>query len=230
MRNSDRSLKKDWNKINNYLKMNSSECIFWNVDTQVDFVSPQGKLYVPGAELLKPVWNKLTHLAKNKALVVVNTADWHFSGSAELSDSPDFIHTFPEHCMANTRGAEYIKETIPENPFVIDWQKNSDLNNGFIDPSKYRNYIIRKDAFDVFRGNPFTEQILKILSPKTVIVYGVTTNVCVNDAVVGLAKRVEKVVVVEDAIKELPNIPLPFENWENLGVEMMKLEEVEGLF
>ncbi len=46
--------------------MKVSDCIFWNVDTQFDFVSPDGKLYVPGAELLKPNWKKLTQLAKSK--------------------------------------------------------------------------------------------------------------------------------------------------------------------
>ena len=83
---------------------------------------------------------------------------------------------------------------------------------------------------DVFKGNPFTENILKIIAPKTVIVYGVTTNVCVNDAVLGLVNRVKRVIVVEDAIKELPNIPLPFEKWIELGVELLPLYKVEKLF
>jgi nicotinamidase/pyrazinamidase len=102
------------------------------------------------------------------------------------------------------------------------------MNN--ITSGKYRNFLIRKDAFDVFQGNRNTEQLLKQLSPETVVVYGVTTNVCVNDAVVGLAKRVNRVIVIENAIKELPNIPLPFENWKKLGVEMRSLDEVIGLF
>jgi nicotinamidase/pyrazinamidase len=48
--------------------MNTSDWLFWNVDTQFDFVSPQGKLYVPGAELLKTNWSKLTQLAKSKSI------------------------------------------------------------------------------------------------------------------------------------------------------------------
>lgn len=210
--------------------MNVCDCIFWNVDTQFDFVSPNGKLYVPGAELLKEKWRKLTEIAKSNSLVVINSADWHYSNSPEISDSPNFINTFPEHCMANTTGAEYVEETNPENPLIIDWKKESNIREELINPSEYRNYIIRKDTFDVFKEHPFTERILKILLPKTVIVYGVTTNICVNDAVVGLVEHVEKVIVVEDAIKELPNIPLPFENWKKLGVNMMNLEEVEKLF
>jgi len=211
-------------------KMNSSDCIFWNVDTQFDFVSPQGKLYAPGAELLKPNWKKLSQLAKRKSITVINTADWHYADSAELSSNPDFINTFPLHCMANSEGAEFIEESKPENALVINWESETKINEKLKEIKKYQNYVIRKDAFDVFKGNPFTEQILEQLSPKTVIVYGVTTNVCVNDAVVGLAQRVDRVIVVEDAIKELPNIPLPFESWKKLGVELMQLAEIESLF
>lgn len=203
--------------------MNSSEILFWNVDTQIDFISPAGKLYVQGAELLKPVWSRITSLAKQKSIRVVNTADFHFENSPELSTNPDFVKTFPQHCMAHTKGAEYIKETDPEDPFIIAWtgkiKKNTVLKN--------RNIVIRKDAFDVFEGNLNTDLVLEILNPKKVYVYGVTTNVCVKDAVNGLAKRVEEVFVVEDAIKELPNIPLPFDDWEKLGVKMIQLKELE---
>ena len=210
--------------------MKFSDCIFWNVDTQVDFVSPHGKLYVPGAELLKPIWKKITEFANHNSITIVNTADWHYSNSAELSPNPDFINSFPQHCMVNSSGAEYIDETKPENPVIIDWETKNAFDKDKIDAQKHQNYVIRKDAFDVFKGNPFTNQIVNLLSPKTVIVYGVTTNVCVNDAVIGLAQRVNNVIVIEDGIKELPNIPLPFENWSKLGVKLLNFSEIENLF
>ncbi len=203
-----------------------SDLLFWNVDTQLDFVSPDGKLYVQNAELLKPIWEKITRLAKINSIRVVNTADYHYPDSVELSSTPNFINTFPPHCMANSKGAEYIIETNPENPIVFNWNKN---DTELFDIEKNRNIIIRKDAFDVFKGNRLTESILKYLKPKIVMVYGVTTNVCVNDAVVGLSDRVETVYVIEDAIKELPNIPLPFDNWKKLGVRIIQLKDLEKL-
>jgi len=206
-----------------------SKLIFWNVDTQFDFVSPQGKLYVPGAELLKPNWERLTKLDKTKSIIVVNTADWHHANSAELSDNPDFVNTFPQHCMANTPGAAFIEETNPEDSHVVDWDKDFRLMEVLINKEKIRNYTFRKDAFDVFKGNQYAELVLNVLSPKIVIVYGVTTNVCVNDAVVGLARMGNSVIVVEDAIKELPNIPLPFDNWRKMGVDLMQLSRIENL-
>ncbi|WP_346863070.1 cysteine hydrolase family protein [uncultured Draconibacterium sp.] len=206
--------------------MSDTPVLFWNVDTQFDFVEPAGKLYVPGAEKLKTTWNVLTKLAAKKNYRVINTADFHYTNSAELSDAPDFISTFPEHCMANTKGAEYVEETEPADPVTFDWDK---VYLTLDEVKTKRNIVIRKDAFDVFAGNPHTESIVEILAPKVVVVYGVTTNVCVNDAVLGLAKRIEKVYVVEDAIKELPNIPLPFENWKKLGVEMIKFKELQNM-
>ena len=207
--------------------MDFTSLLFWNVDTQFDFVVPTGKLYVQKAELLKPKWKRLTDLAKLKNIRVVNTADFHYPNSAELDTNPDFVNTFPAHCMANTVGADYVEETSPENPIVFDWDKEYKSVSELVKNKENRNIIIRKDAFDVFIGNLITESILKSLSPKIVVVYGVTTNVCVNDAVVGLAGRVEKVYVIEDAIKELPNIPLPFENWKKMGVELIQLNELE---
>lgn len=203
--------------------MENEKLIFWNVDTQVDFVEPGGKLYVEGAEKIKPLWQQITDFAKQKNIRVVNTADFHYPESAELSDNPDFVNTFPQHCMANTSGAEYVAETQPEEAVEFDWDKDYD---SFDAVESARNIVVRKDAFDVFVGNPYTDNMLQVLSPETVVVYGVTTNVCVNDAVVGLSKRVKRVIVLKDAIKELPNIPLPFDEWEKLGVEMMTFEDL----
>lgn len=209
--------------------MDFTNWLFWNVDTQIDFVYPRGKLYVQGAEDIRPQWKELTKLAKENSIRVVNTADYHYANSAELDSSPDFINTFPEHCMAGTRGADYIRETDPEDPIIFDWDKEYLFTPELFNSEDHRNFIIRKDAFDVFDGNPMTETILKQLNPDTVVVYGVTTNVCVDAAVKGLVKKVNKVYVIKDAIKELPNIPLPFEAWKKKGVEMITLPKLKKL-
>lgn len=209
--------------------MDTSNWLFWNVDTQIDFIYPRGKLYVQDAENLRPQWKRLTRLADKKKIQVVNTADYHYPNSAELDANPDFEKTFPEHCMANTRGADFIKETDPEDAAIFDWDKEYLLTPELFELGKYRNFIIRKDAFDVFSGNPATEVILKNIKPDTVVVYGVTTNVCVDAAVKGLTRKVKNVYVVKDAIKELPNLPLPFNDWKKKGVQMIQLKELEKM-
>lgn len=207
--------------------MDLSDWLFWNVDTQKDFVNPKGKLYVEGAEKLKPNWKQLTRLAKEKSIRTVNTADFHFYNSPEIDSNPDYVKTFPEHCIANSTGAEFIKETNPEEPVIFDWNREYLITPEILDREKYRNFIVRKDAFDVFSGNPWTNKIIQLIKPKTVVVYGVTTNICVDFAVKGLAKKTKNIWVVEDAVKELPGIPLPFDDWKKLGIQLLSLEELK---
>ncbi len=197
--------------------------IFWDVDTQYDFMKSTGKLYVPDAEIIENNLTKLTQLAERKKIVVINTADWHNINSKELSNNPDYINTFPQHCMKNTKGAEFVQATNPKDPYKVGWE-NKDLDLEEI--TRRRNIIIYKDMFDVFKGNPKTEQIVRIINPDRVVVYGVATNVCVNDAVNGLLERKIKVYVPTDAIKELPGLPLPYDNWTKKGVILTKTNEI----
>jgi len=184
--------------------------IFWNVDTQKDFINKDGALYVEGAESIKPNLKKLTSMAVNYNIPVVNTMDWHKETDEELSDEPDFVNTFPKHCMAHTKGAGFIKETVPTHSKSI---------------------IVKKNRFDVFAGNGDIEQILEDIKPNIVVVYGVATNVCVNFAVLGLVVRGYEVIVVKDAIKELPQLDVDaiYDSWESAGVTFETTDNIEKL-
>lgn len=201
--------------------------LFWNVDTQIDFIEPTGKLYVKSAEKLKPALKKITNFAKENHIRVINTCDFHLINSNELSPNPDYITTFPEHCMAGTRGAEFIEETKPHLPAIVDWMTQLAILPQLANVNQFRNIVIRKDAFDVFEGNPYTSRILNLIHPEKVFVYGVTTNVCVDKAVCGLVEMGYKVFVFEDAIKELPKIPLPYKHWKELGVKMIESGKIK---
>ena len=74
-----------------------------------------------------------SNLASENSIKVVNSADWHYPNSEELSMNPDFINTFPEHCMANTLGARFVSETNPENPLIIDIRTPAEYEAGFIE-------------------------------------------------------------------------------------------------
>ena len=215
------------NHLGNILeRVRPKELIFYNVDTQYDFMYQSlimmdgstfnGTLAIPGAELIVYNLEQLTAYAAKKELRTVNTADWHTKDSKEFSDEPDFIATFPAHCLMDTKGAEFITATRPKNPYVIDWQ-DSDFDPK--DMLKYRNIVVYKDTFDVFSGpsKPHIKKVIDTIRPISAVVYGVATNVCVNDAVNGLLKSGVDVYVVTDAIKELPGSKLDeiFGNWKD---------------
>jgi nicotinamidase/pyrazinamidase len=213
------------------------DIIFWNVDTQYDFMrndeSFKGALPIAGAQVIEKNLEKLTKMAKMYDIDVVNTADWHTLHDVEISNTPDFKSTYPQHCMANSRGAEYIPATKPKDPQIISWQDKECRG-----VSKYlgaRNFVLYKNDFDIFKGNPHTDTLLNELNPDMVFVYGVATNVCVDYAVHGLLDRKKKVYVVTDAIKELPNeiAATPLEKilglWKDRGVELISTKKTREM-
>ncbi|HLD07358.1 MAG TPA: cysteine hydrolase family protein [Candidatus Nanoarchaeia archaeon] len=204
--------------------------IFWNVDTQYDFMRDDelyhGLLYIPGAQGIESNLDRLTKLAAQRGIIVVNTADWHDEQSAEISATPDFKTTFPRHCMIGTPGAAYVPATAPARPYIIDWRDEH------IDPAqvlRHRNIVLYKDAFDIFAGSRHADPALQLLDPQRVIVYGVATNVCVDRAVHGLRDRGKEVSVVQDAIKELPGtLEQTLASWSARSVHLIRTDEVAG--
>ena len=207
------------------------EIVFWNVDTQYDFMrndaSHKGTLHVKNAIDIEENLAYLTKLAKEYDIRVINTGDWHTLKSREISDNPDYKTTFPKHCMIGTKGAEFVPATNPENPYIVDWRNNF-YNKKHLKNS--RNVIIYKDYLDVFSGNRHTDDILKTIKLKKVIVYGVATEPCVDFAVKGLRERGVDVLVPTDAVKELPtsNQQEILNTWKNKGVKLITTKDVKN--
>ena len=59
------------------MKLDPLTTVLVDVDTQVDFVEPEGALYVPSAEKLKPNFAKLVRAARDAGVPVVASADAH---------------------------------------------------------------------------------------------------------------------------------------------------------
>lgn len=203
--------------------------IFWNVDTQYDFMRNdeefRGALTVENARTIEGNLERLTKYAEKNDVQVVNTADWHTPESKEFSENPDFMKTFPPHCLSGTKGAEYVPATKPKDPYTIDWRSES------FDESEVksrRELVLYKDAFDIFSGSPHSDKVVDTINPDRVIVYGVATNVCVNYAVNGLLERGVETYVVADAIKELPNLPLDevLKSWTSKGAKLVTTDYV----
>ena len=173
-----------------------SGTILWDVDTQVDFVLPEGKLYVPGAEQVAPAMRRLVEAARAAGLVHVASADDHELTDAEISDQPDFQTTYPPHCLRGTRGARKVDETEQEDPVPIGLE---------LLPDRYfrgREFLILKKNFDVFT-NPNTDRLLAALDPDEIVVFCVATDVCDDAAIRGFLERGRRVRFVEDAARGL---------------------------
>jgi nicotinamidase/pyrazinamidase len=85
--------------------------VFFDVDTQIDFVYPAGALYVPGAELILPVIGELNR----RAPVVISTMDAH------SEDDPEF-QIYPPHCVIGTTGQHKPAITLTDGQLTLEKQ------------------------------------------------------------------------------------------------------------
>jgi len=199
--------------------------ILWDVDTQFDFMLPGGKLYVPGAEETVPAMKRLVDAARAGGIVHVASADDHELTDAEISAEPDFVTTYPPHCLRGTRGARKIPETDQEDPVPLALEPV---------PDRYlegREFLLLKKNFDVFT-NPHTERLLERLDPEQIVVFGVATDVCDDAAIRGFLARGLKVRFVEDAARGLDDdrVAISTAFWREQGVEFTNAEVIAGTF
>ena len=201
--------------------------LFWDVDTQVDFILPDGKLYVTGAEQIRANLALLTTHARQAGRIVASV-DYHAETDPEISHNPDYIDTFPPHCLIDTPGQLKIEETTPADPLWIDTDliPAETLRERL---SEHRGeIIIRKKRFDVF-SNPNVDAVLNELNPSEIVLYGVALDVCNRFAVEGLLERnVAPISLVLDASRAIdPNRGEALvETWRDRGVRVVSTSDI----
>jgi len=200
--------------------------ILWDVDTQVDFMEPSGKLYVPGAADVAAAMERLVDASRAAGVVHVASADDHELTDPELSDTPDFRNTFPPHCLRGTHGAEKILETKQRDPLPLSHVAYppglvAELVTG------RREILVLKKSFDVFT-NPNADALLAALDPDEIVVFGVATDVCDDAAIRGFLARGRRVSFVEDAARGLDEarIAACTAVWRERGVGFTTAEAV----
>lgn len=202
--------------------MQGKALIGWVVDVQNDFMRPDGRLYVkdlgddsdPGAVEAQAAIERTVEWMRTHCDLMVFTGDWHDYGDAEIDpvDPDPSSGTYPPHCMGRSddpderEGAEILESVRPAHPVSLelgaDDREARQVAALAVDES--RPVFIQKTRFDVFEGNEATEALVRGL--RDVLerdlefwVAGVARDVCVTNAVDGLAERGYDVVAVSDA-------------------------------
>lgn len=173
--------------------MPPSRIIFWEVDTQADFMLPRGRMYVAGAEKIIPNIKRLVDVARQGNVLLVSDACRH------SKDDPEF-QTFPPHCIRGTPGARIIPEGLAQTFYTIANDEKCQLPKNLL---SYQQLILEKQTLDVF-DNPHTGVIVDRLGKEVeYVIFGVVTEYCVRLAAKGLLARGRKVSIVKDAIETL---------------------------
>ena len=163
------------------------DVVFVDIDTQADFMEPEGHLYVPGAEKIADTLERLLEFARERSIPVLASMDTHVPDDREFA-------TFPPHCVAGTPGHAKISQTAPA---VSKWVTMEERD---VAPVAGETLLIEKHSFDVFE-NPNTARLVEDLQAKEYVVFGVATDYCVRAAALGLMERGQSVTVVSDCVR-----------------------------
>ena len=205
------------------------QTIFWDVDTQFDFMRPEGKLYVPGAvEIIEKV-SEVRKFALDNGYSMIADIDWHSTENKEISDSPDFKQTFPPHCMAGSPGSERVGYlgSVPIE-YVEIGEMSNDILKKLVDKDQFH-IVIRKETIDVFE-NPNTDKLIQLVRPKVMIVFGVALDFCVLYVLRGLTRHPGiKLYLLKDAVKGLQKRPDEevFDELRKMGVKITNFTDLK---
>jgi nicotinamidase/pyrazinamidase len=97
--------------------------VFFDIDTQIDFVYPAGALYVPGAEHILPVIGELNR----RAPLLISSMDAH------TEDDPEF-QIYPHHCVVGTAGQHKPAITLCDGQVIIEKQKLDCFSSPDLEP------------------------------------------------------------------------------------------------
>lgn len=185
-----------------------------DVDTQFDFMHPEGNLYVPQAETLSDNFKSLIAFAQSQDIPIIASVDAHDK------DDPEFKQ-FPPHCVKGTAGQKKVDETAIEDALVIE---NAPLS---LDLSQTRAVVLEKVIFSLF-GNPNADAVLNHFEAEEFVVFGLATDYCVKAAALGLRERGHKVSLVTDAIKAvtLEGEQSALAEMKSAGVKFISTQEV----
>jgi nicotinamidase/pyrazinamidase len=182
------------------------------VDMQCGFTSLcPAELPVPGGLEIVPNVNRLLDLPWAR---IDASIDWHPPDHCSFLGQRDNL--YPPHCVAGTRGAEFLPGLKVERLHAI-WRK------GF-----QRDF----EAYAVTAQHPGMPALLRATGIDTVVVCGIATNICCFFAARDLRKAGFGVTMVEDASAgiDVPAAGLfqakAKEDGQRLGIRYRKMQEL----
>ncbi len=198
------------------------DVIFWEVDTQADFMLPHGKLYVPGAERLLPNIHRLTDAVRNDDIFLVSHGCFH------TVDDPEFAQ-FSPHCIEGTEGAKFVTEALTNKVAVVPNEESAMLPS---DLSQFQQVLLQKQTLDIFESRHAESLIRRLPRAAEIVVFGVVTEYCVRLAAKGLLQRGRRVSIVHDAIETLnpANGRNTLDELQSLGASLITTDQALARF
>jgi len=149
------------------------------VDVQGDFVEG-GSLAVEGGRALAARIATELLIEPHPYDLIVTTQDWHVDPGKHFSETPNFVDSWPRHCVADTPGAEILPE-------VTAALSKLNVNQEIVLKGQY------EDAYSGFMGrNDYGVKLADILREAgvgSVDVVGLAADYCVASTAIDSARE-----------------------------------------
>lgn len=178
------------------------------VDMQEDFVEGGNLAVQGGRQVAENIASNLLSECYFYDLIVT-TQDWHINPGDHFSDEPDFVDSWPVHCVADSDGARILP--IVENRLGdLDVPRERILKGQF------------EDAYSGFMGSTVEgksmAQLLQDSDISIVDVVGVAGNYCVKSTAIDSARAGFVTRILNDYVAWIPN-----------GTEAEALQEISNM-
>jgi nicotinamidase/pyrazinamidase len=145
------------------------------VDVQNDFAVPRGSLYVRGGTAVVRRANQEIARASAAGAGIFYTQDWHPPSTPHFAKDGG---TWPEHCVAETWGAELHARLRVLGPVVRKGSNGEDSYSGFT----------MRDLQSGRTRPTELEGLLRARSIRRVVVAGLATDYCVKETAIDAAR------------------------------------------
>lgn len=194
--------------------------VLLGIDLQRDFMDPNGKLSVSGAQSIVGNIKTLTKTGEETGALLFLSGDNHPSTDPSFNTNGG---AWPPHCVTDTDGQQIIPEaltsrtvTIPTTPCAVP-RLSTDTQ-----------LIFEKQDYSIVSNSTFLKTLNQIENP-LFIVYGVATDYCVKATVMDLRQLGYPVYVVTDAIKAVKDDSGALEQMQLAGARAITTADVPSI-
>ena len=181
------------------------------VDVQNDFL-PGGSLAVPRGDEVVPVLNRYLNIFVANNLSVYATRDWHPERHCSFKAQGG---SWPPHCVADTRGAEFAAALqLPPSAVIVS-----------------KAATVGQDAYSGFQGTDLDER-LRAANTRRLFIGGLATDYCVLSTVRDALRLGYRVLLLADASRAVNVQPGDGQRAEEemvkLGAQRITVERIAG--
>lgn len=159
-----------------------------DLNTQRDFLCPEGTVRVLNRRLVLPAIRVLMRWARRQRVPVISTIEAHRPGEP--------TNSAPRHCIDGTRGQQKLAFTLLPKRILVEADNTHSLPLDLL--AHYRQVIFRKRTRDIMT-NPKADRLFSQLQADVMYVFGMTAESTVKPFVLGLLARRQPVTVIRDA-------------------------------